>query len=421
MTEKWLHHIWMYKLYSNPKLQCTKHHPIKIVDKGKYTENSGPDFQHCRINYQNVMLAGHIELHLKSSDWEKHHHSNDPNYHNVILHIVYEHDRAIPFLEERGIPTLELKSFITENTLSKFQTLQHHFSFIPCEELLKHNKVDLNFLEALLIKKLDEKASEFQHRLDENKQHHEALLFTKLTYSFGLKINAPYFEQIAESIDFSIIRKIQHNLDQLEALFYGRSGWLNETDNDDDMVRFWANEYQFLQSKFGIDQQTIAPLFLRLRPSNFPTLRLSQFAAFYHHNIHLVSQLKTANSIKDLEQLFDKVEAHPYWNNHYKMGKLSSNNSPKKLSKDFIHSIIINTLLPFVYFYNKENDEEIWDKIITLFRQLPPEKNRIISEWKTLGIQAKNAAETQALLYLHKHFCNEKKCLNCSIGYQLLK
>ena len=419
MNEKWLHHIWMYKLHLNHHLHCTNLLPIDIIDKGQYLQNAGPDFQFCKIRYQNIIHAGHIELHLKSSDWEKHRHSSDINYKNVVLHVVYEHDKEIDFLIQNDIPTLELKTFISKETLHVLQTFQEHFKFIPCENIFDIKFIDRTFLETLLIKKLDEKSEEFSLKLKQLSNHDEALLFQKLAYGFGLKINAEIFEQIAESIDFSTIRKIQHDLNQLEALFYGLSGWLEEA--TDETSKLWKTEFDYLKIKFKIPNFTIAPKFLRLRPSNFPTIRLSQFANFYHQQTHLISKIRNAKSLKELQQLFSNTTANPYWNNHFQMGKETQKFTTKKLSKDFINLIIINIVLPIIYFYNKDNDDEILDRIFTLYEQLPPDQNHIIDRWNDLGIKVNNALESQALLYLYKRFCTEKKCLNCSIGYQLLK
>jgi hypothetical protein len=244
-------------------------------------------------------------------------------------------------------------------------------------------------------------------------------LFHSLAYSFGLKVNAFIFKQIAESIDFNTINKIRQNEIQLEALFFGISGWLENS--QDEQMEIWKREFDFMKAKFNISDVIIRPKFLRLRPPNFPTIRLSQLANLYHQHQSLFSKIINSKNSEELFEIFKNVKASEYWDDHFNFEKISKINQPKVLSKDFIELIILNTILPLKYTYHKYHNEEIADEILTFYRNIPAEKNSIIDDWKKLGLKFKTALESQSLIYHFKNSCEEKNCLNCGIGFKLLK
>ncbi|WP_336690872.1 MULTISPECIES: DUF2851 family protein [unclassified Chryseobacterium] len=419
MTEKLLQYLWNYKVFKHFDFKDLEGNPVEISDFGKWNTDSGPDFLAAKVKINEITFAGNIELHVKSSDWIFHNHSHDPNYQNIILHAVFQNDCEVEELKNRNIPTIELKDHIDENILWKYEKLIGGTQFIPCENILDPGKIPVHFHEENVLKKLAEKSLEFEMNLAQFKNNFEAVLFHSLAYSFGLKVNAFIFRQIAESIDFTIINKIRQNEIQLEALFFGVSGWLENP--EDETMKIWKREFDFIKAKFNISNLKFHPKFLRLRPPNFPTLRLSQLANLYFTHQNLFSKIIHAKNTGELFEIFKNVKASEYWNNHYNFGKISSVNQPKVVSQDFIKVIILNTILPLKYTYHQYHNEEIADEILLFYKNLPSEKNSVITDWKKLGLKCKTALESQSLIYHFKNSCEEKNCLNCGIGFKILK
>lgn len=419
MNEEILQYLWNFKKFRRFDFVSVDGKNIEILDFGEWNKNSGPDFLFAKIKIDNIIFAGNIEIHTKASDWFFHNHSGNPEFGNLILHAVYINDCDIPELENQQIPTLELKDYIDETLIQKHQNLCKEHSFIPCEDLFDKDKIPLLFEEEVLLKKLDFKSESLELSLKKNQNNYEAVLFQQLAYTFGLKVNAEIFLQLGESLDFSVIQKIKQNKTQLEALFFGICNFLDEP--KDEMMTVWKREFDFLKVKFNLEQVSIHPKFSKLRPPNFPTIRLSQLANLYHSQPNLFSKIIAAKSIDDLYSTFDDISASEYWDHHFSFGKISPVESQKLLSKDFIDLIIINAILPMKYFYQKNHNPEVVDDIFEFYKQLRPERNSLLDEWKNLGVEFRNALQTQAFLYHYKTFCTQKKCLNCAIGFQLLK
>ena len=419
MNEEILQYLWNFKKFRRFDFVSVDGKNIEILDFGEWNKNSGPDFLFAKIKIENIIFAGNIEIHTKASDWFFHNHSGNPEFGNLILHAVYINDCDIPELENQHIPTLELKDYVDETLIQKHQNLREEHSFVPCENLFDKDKIPLFFEEEVLLKKLDFKSEFLELSLKKNQNNYEAVLFHQLAYTFGLKVNAEIFLQLAESLDFSVIQKIKQNKLQLEALLFGICNFLDEP--KDEMMKVWKREFHFLKIKFNINEVRIAPKFSKLRPPNFPTIRLSQLANLYYSQPNLFSKIIEAKTIDDLYLIFKDVSASEYWDNHFNFGKISPVESQKFLSKDFVDLIIINAILPIKYFYQKNHNPEIVDDIFDFYKHLKSEKNSVLDEWKNLGVKFENALQTQAFLYQYKTFCTQKKCLNCSIGFQLLK
>lgn len=418
MTEKLLQYLWNHKVFKHFNFKDIEGNSVEIMEFGKWNKDAGPDFLNAKIKINDLVLAGNIELHVRSSDWIFHNHSHDPNYHNIILHVIFQHDIEITELTERRVPALELKDHIDEDIIWKYEKLVDGKQFIACEKIFNKEKIPINFHEGNILKKLEEKSSELEQSLALHKNNFEAILFHSLAYSFGLKVNAHIFKQIAESIDYSIINKIRQNPLQLEALLFGISGWLDKP--EDGQMKIWKREFEFVKTKFNISVLTLHPKFLRLRPPNFPTIRLSQLANLYHQHQNLFSKVMEAKTADELYEIFRSVKASEYWDCHFNFGTISKV-QPKTLSKDFIDLLILNTILPLKYTFHKYRDEEIADNIMEFYRNVPAEKNSITQGWKNLGLSITNAMESQSLIYHHKNSCDEKNCLTCSIGFKLLK
>lgn len=386
--------------------------------------DSGPDFLEAQIQAGSTVWAGNIEIHVKSSDWDLHKHSGDTNYSNVILHVVFEHDKKIEFLQEKNIPTLELKNYIPKEVLFNYrQLLESNRNFIPCEQslaLVSPETVRF-WLERVLIQRLERKVGETEEEFLRSGKDWERLLFKKLAYTFGLKINTEAFSQWANSFDFKILQKIRNRGELVHALFLGQAGFLKFESNDN-YVKSLQKEYKFLRSKFSL--QPLDPSvfkFFRLRPPGFPTVRLAQLAEIYSRYPNLFMFLTGSKSADKIYPVFTDVELPEFWQNHFTLDKESPRKSAKKISAELIERIIINVIVPVKFAYARSLGKDINEELIGLLLSLPSEKNTIIREFSKIGLKAQNAFESQAFLELKKHYCDTKNCLNCSIGLQILK
>lgn len=418
MNENLLQYLWKYKIFSKIDFKDSEGNPLEILDFGRFNSNAGPDFSFAKIKIKDVILAGNIEIHVKSSDWYFHRHDSQKDYQSVILHVVYFNDTDVLEIKNAGIPTLELKNYIDEQILKKYQSLENHFEFIPCENLFEPKKIPVLFSEENLLRKLDEKSIEIEKLLLQSKNNYEAVLFQKLAYSFGLKVNAEIYQNIAENIDFKVIQKISQNQFQLESLLFGKGNLLEK---ETEFNKKWITEFNFIKTKFKISDEVFPVKFSRLMPPSFPTIRLSQLANLYHLQPNLFSKILNAKNIQDLKSFFKDVKTSEFWENHYTFEKISEEKTEKFLSDNFVEILLINAVFPVVYTYFKHLNSEKTEHILDFYKNLKPEKNSIISQWKKLGLKLNSALETQAFLFQHKHFCSEKNCLNCSIGFQLLK
>ena len=425
MKEKFLHFVWNFQLFQNQKLKTTSGSEIYILKKGQWNDrDSGPDFLNAHIRIGDMLWVGNVEIHTKSSDWDLHKHSQDKAYSNVILHVVFEHDKEIRFLNEKNIPTLELQNYIPEDIIFNYrQLIDSQRKFIPCEEslnLISPETVRF-WLERVFIQRLERKVNETEIEFVQNGKDWEQLLFKKLAYVFGLKINAEAFLHWANSFDFKIIGKIRHRPESVEALFFGQAGFL-EAPSETGYVQSLQKEYRFLRDKYKLQPVNAAVFkFFRLRPPGFPTVRLAQLAAVYSRYPNLFAFLTGSRSADKIYPVFTDLELSGFWQNHYMLEKQSPRNSPKKITDEFIQRIIINVIIPVKFAYAKSLGKDINEELIDLLVSLPPEKNTIIAGFAERGLKARNAFESQAYLELKKNYCDVKNCLNCTIGLQILK
>ncbi|MEM5567053.1 DUF2851 family protein [Psychroserpens sp. AS72] len=421
MQEDFLHYLWLHKKFNVLQLKTTQHERLKIVNVGQHNHNSGPDFFNGQVRIGDQLWAGNIEIHIKSSDWFVHGHEQDAAYDNVILHVVYEHDTEIFRSDNSTIPTLELKSFISSEILNNYQKLfSSKNKWINCEQ--DFPEVDeftlKNWQERLYFERLERKSNTIEEVLKASKNDWEAVLFKLLFKNFGLKVNGSAFASIANSIDYSIVRKTGSNLEQLEALLFGQAGLL-EKESSTNYYETLQKEYKFLKQKFQLDNQGVINVqFFRLRPPNFPTIRLSQLANLYHKEQQLFSKVISAENLKDIYTLFE-VNTSPFWNTHYTFDK-ESKQSTKKVTKAFVDLLLINTILPIKFCYAKQNGEAIDDSILEIINAIVPEKNSVVDGFSQLKHKPKSALESQAFIQLKSEYCDKNKCLQCAIGNALL-
>lgn len=421
MQEDFLHYIWKHKKFRFNNLETTTGESIVVTSVGQHNFNSGPDFFNAKIKVGDQLWAGNVEIHIKSSDWFVHSHEQDKAYDNVILHVVWEDDTEVFRKDNTPIPTLQLKDVVDVTMLNNYEKLfAKQNKWINCENDFPSTDdfVLTNWLERLYLERLERKSETINTLLVASKNDWESVFFKMLTKNFGLKVNGESFFSLGQSIDFSIIRKTQSNPHVLEAFLFGQAGLL-EQDIENAYYLDLKNEYKFLKQKFGLQNNQVLPLqFFRLRPSNFPTIRLSQLANLYNKHQNLFSKVIELNEVEDFYELF-KVSTSDFWETHYTFQK-TSKTSIKKLSKSFVDLLLINTILPIKFCYAKQKGVEIDSEIIKIATAITSEKNNIISAFNNLKKVSKSSLDSQALIQLKTEYCDKNNCLKCAVGNQFL-
>ena len=422
MKENLLHFVWKLKLFSTINLASTNGEIIEIISAGTANPNAGPDFLNAKLVINNQLWAGNVEIHLNSSDWYAHNHEIDENYDSVILHVVWEHTVDVFRKTNQPIATLELKNYISKELLENYEQLfTKNKNWINCEKDIAgvDSFILMNWIERLYIERLEKKSDQIQNTVTNLNNNWEAALFVLLAKNFGLKINSEAFMNFANSFDFSILRKVSGNLVLLEALFFGQAGLLSNN-YESEYFENLKREYNFLKVKFQLTPISNGQIkFFRLRPNNFPTIRLSQLAMVYHRHQNLFSKIMETEDIKEFYELFDLATSN-YWETHYTF-ESTSKKSIKKITKPFIDLLLINTIIPLKFLYLKSLGKSDVSAALTIIANIKPEKNVVISKFNELNIKTKTAFETQALLQLKNEYCNKQLCLNCAIGKELLK
>lgn len=423
MNENLLQFIWQFRLYNNSKPLLTNEGKEAIVIHcGQHNKDAGPDFSEAKIKIGNTTWVGNIEIHLKSSDWKKHQHQTNKNYSNLILHVVYEHDEEIETENGASFPSIELKHYIDNTVLSTYENLMQQNEFIPCAKSIgKVREITIRQqLDRMLAERLEDKTKLIQDLLLRYNNNWQEVFYVQLARGFGIHINQDAFEQVALQTPLNLFAKHKNNLVQIEALLFGQAGFLHDY-FDENYPILLRDEYMYLQklhSLHGIDKKQWK--FLRLRPANFPTIRLAQFAQLLHESTHLFSKITESKSVKELEKLF-KFTVSDFWLNHYTFLEKSEERN-KNLGKSFTHTLIINSIVPMLFIYGKlQGKEEFCLKAIDFLKEIPAEKNAQMSRWKELGIAIESAEDSQALLQLKKKYCDKKRCLECGIGFSILK
>ncbi|MFT3901771.1 MAG: DUF2851 family protein [Niabella sp.] len=416
ISEQLLQFIWQFQYYERVSLQTTTGEALQIISAGSHNTNQGPDFINAKIRIGHTLWAGSVELHVKASDWDRHKHQQDANYRNVILHVVYEND-----MTDNNIPVLVLEGRISGRLLGRYEQWMRNRAFIPCEDSI--GKVpDLTLTlwkERLIVERLIRKAEVVKEYAAQTNYHWEEVFWWMLARSFGMKVNADAFEAIARSISVNTLAKHKHNLVQIESLLLGQAGMLNGT-FEDAYPQMLQKEYLFLQKKYALPHVHQPVHFLRMRPGNFPSLRLAQLAALVQRSSHLFSKILEASDVQQVCQLLD-VTANDFWHYHYRLDD-SSVYREKRLGKTAIANICINAVVPVLFAYGSyKGQEAIKDKAISWLQQLDAEQNHITKGFASLGIKSASAWDSQSLLELKTQYCDLRKCLHCAVGNKILK
>lgn len=419
MKESILHYVWQQKLFTQQGLQTTDGEPVEIIDVGRINTDAGPDFFNAKVKIDGTIWAGNVEIHTFASDWNKHNHQADKVYNSVVLHVVKKADIDVFRIDGEKIPQLEL--IYPEAIEQNYQALINDKKWIPCAD--KIAEVPGVFIEswknALLAERLLLKTSSIHNLLNENNQHWEEAFYITLARSFGFGTNSQAFEMLAKSLPVSILGKHKNDLFQIEALLFGQAGLL-EHGNFDDYQQKLKKEYDFLKVKYELKPIDGSQWkLLRLRPDNFPHVRIAQFAAIVHGSSKLLSKIIEQPELDYLLTLF-RCEPSEYWKKHYLFGEESKEKS-KKLGKSSIYSLLINTVVPFVFCYAADKgNEELKEKALNLLDKIPAEQNAVVTGWKDIGMEVNSAYDSQAFLQLKKMYCDGKNCLRCRVGHKVL-
>ena len=420
MTEELLQFAWKYQLFYKENLKTTNSEEIQILNPGRWNSDSGPDFFNANIKIGNTLWAGNVEVHKKASDWFKHNHQTDEAYNNVILHVVEEDDKKVDLPGGEPLPVFIIE--INESVKANYKYLLEEEGKPACHETI--GNVDVIYirstLDKMLVERIQSKTGLIEQTLNFNQNNWNETFYQHLAINFGFKMNALPFEMLSRSLPLKVLAHHTNNLMQLEALLFGQSGLLNDELLGDDYFLELRKEYSYLAQKYKLKgMEGHVWKFMRLRPANFPTIRLSQFAALLHQSKALFSKIIETGKPQEIMQYF-KVKASEYWDLHYRFN-FSSKKGAKWLGESSQHNLLINTVVPFLYLYGERNNkQELKTRALDLLENIPSEKNSILNRWAEVGINSSNAYDSQALIQLKNVYCDYKKCIKCQIGTKVI-
>lgn len=420
MNEALLQFLWQHNLYSTVGLETTSGESVLVINSGRINRDAGPDFSAARVKIGDTTLVGNVELHMRTSDWFRHGHAGDPAYKNLILHAVYEHDaeNVTP-----GTPTIELKKYISLDVIVRYSGLVKSNASLPCSAQISSVKeiTKESWLSRLLAERWEQKLGEWNVLLQNSMEDWSNLLYWRLAANFGFKTNSVPFLMLAQSLPLNIPTRHKENLTQLEALFFGQAGML-EGDFVDEYPRALQREYDYLRKKYSLKPINAALWkFMRMRPANFPTIRIAQFAALVHKSVHLFSKIIETHSVDAITPLLD-VKASQYWDKHFRFDEETGNAAPRAVGKASVENLVINTIAPIQFLYaSRQGTDTLQEQSLQLLEDVPAEQNSIIRVWQENSWAPVNAAQSQAMLQLYNNYCTGRRCLDCAIGLSILK
>jgi hypothetical protein len=423
--ENFLQMVWKYQYFNSQQLQTIDQQSLTVKKIGYHNNHEGPDFMEAQIIIDGIEYFGHVEIHIKSSDWKNHNHDMDSRYNAVVLHVVWEADKSVNRLDGTCIPTLELKGKILLHVLRNYQLLTESKSEILCKNFLSqvHEIQKFSMIEKSLVERMDHKSAAIYSILQATQFNWEETAYRWLFYCFGFKTNSSSMLALAESVPYLLIRKIGAKSQLLQALFLGQAGFLPSS-SDDEYIQWLIQEYQFLKIKNNLIPQ-LHPHHWKMvgvRPKNFPVIRIIQLCEMMANHPHLFSLILEENNPTSLLQTLFNIELPSYWQSHYFPGKKSSSPLSKHLSSNIQNLIKINFYIPLGYAYEKylqKNDFQ--EKPFNLLQNLKKEQNSIIKKFSDCHWNPLNAYDSQGMIGLYQNYCRPKRCLMCKIGHSILK
>lgn len=422
MNEDLLQYIWLAGLFNSDNLRTTEGQEVLILKRGRLNRDSGPDFSEARIRIGEADWVGNVEIHIDSGDWFLHKHHHDKAYNNTVLHVVFNYNKAAVRQDGSVVPTLIVNDRIFPEVLKHYQLLKASQHWVPCAPLIQQID-DFTITQALdraLVNRLERKSGQVQQWLSSVNNDWHSVFYYAITRSFGFGINSGPFEQLALNLPVQLLGKNRNDIGQVEALIFGTAGFLEEYMADEYHTGL-RTEWEFLRKKYILNPMDCSSFkMMRMRPGNFPTMRLAQLAALVYKSHHLFAMIAELNDVNEIIRLFD-VEASPYWRDHYVFGKPAKHHNAA-LSAEAGELILINAVVPVLFVYGRyTGNENIVNKSLSILQNLRPENNAMIRHWEELGLLAKSAFDTQALIELKTQFCEKKQCLNCRVGNKILQ
>lgn len=425
-----LHYCWKHKLFLADSLITTDGQIVDIIDTGLHNNDAGPDFFNAKVKVGGTLWVGNVEIHNRSSDWYKHGHDSDAAYNNVVLHVVEFSDADVTTSSGRVVPQVRIS--VPQYVSRQYEELLMADKYPPCHKIVPRlSQLMLHgWLNTLQTERLEQKTQAILARLEQSGGSWEAAYFVTLARNFGFGVNGDAFETWARHIPLTQAAHHRDNLFQIEAMFFGQAGLLDEaaipihSRNDaaqDIYLSRLKNEYAYLSHKFSLQPMDAgAWRFMRLRPQNFPYIRLSQIAMLYYEHRTELSRLLDCRTSEEIREML-KTRVTPYWENHYTFGR-ASGKSAKTLSQASLNLVIINTAIPVLFAYGRYGqDESFCERAFHMLEEMKVEDNGITRMWRDCGIDASHAGDSQALIQLKKEYCDRKYCLRCRIGYEYLK
>lgn len=428
--EQLLHYVWKHKLFPLTELSTTQGRRVEVIDPGLHNSNAGPDFFNAKVKIDGMLWVGNIEIHDKASDWVLHGHDKDERYDNVILHVCGCVDAEV--MNSKGEYLTQMVLSVPDSVINNYKELLSVDQYPPCYQIIPSlARLTVHaWMSALQTERLSQKTEAIEERVKRCNGDWENAYFVTLARNFGFGINGDAFEEWALHIPLHAVDHHRDDLFQIEAIFMGQAGLLEldtiperyqkDALNDGYFAKL-RKEYQYLAHKFGLKPMDYKLWrFLRLRPQNFPHIRISQLAYLYHQRRASLSQLLETYSVKDAKEVL-ATAVTPYWETHYTFGSTSVRND-KNLSPFSLNLLCINTVVPILFAYGRHRGEEKYcDRAFDFLEQLKPENNHIIRLWQQCGLVVENAGDSQALIQLKKEYCDKKECLRCRFGYEYLK
>ncbi len=418
MKEQFLHFVWQYHRFNHRELQTTDQLPVHIVDYGQPNSNDGPDFLYAKVKIGDVLWVGHIEIHVQTSDWDKHQHTKDPQYKNVILHVVYRHDKEITHLK---IPTLELTGLIPKSIYDRYLSLMESASILPCQHLIAgiDTSIIRMYMHRLAIERLESKVGKIENLLQQFNNDFEQVAFIWLSRYFGVGSNSESFQELATRVPIQWLSKIQHEQDGVTALLMGCAGFLKNISNEDTYLLNLLYQFEHYRNKWEL--QPLEPQWWKWkmgRPASFPTLKLAQLAKLLEEHRSIFQLILNE---KDFIGAVTSISLNTFWDKHYLLQRTSISKE-KGISLDFAQRLVINISVPMMIAYGRYTDDHIWtEKALDILGSLPAEKNKVTKTMQESGLENQHALDSQGLLQLKNEYCDQKRCLNCQIGNKIIQ
>ena len=422
MNERFLQFIWKYQLYDRDNLVCTSGEKIRVLNPGSLNGDAGPDFFNAKLQIDGQIWAGNVEVHQSTSDWLKHNHHGNKAYDSVVMHVVANHDNTEIFRTTGTHVKCAVLKF-DKDLEARYCEMVCSADWIPCEKYIADVDGFLikQFLGRLVVERLGKKVEVIEHELRRTSRSWEEVFYIFLLRNFGFSINALPFELLAKALPHQLVLKHRNSRFSIEALLFGQADLLCAIENDE-YASSLAREYQFLAAKYKLRPMDRSMWkFLRTRPQNFPTIRIAQLAGLFHQHSMMFARALQCCTFEEFGKLFSNVQLSPYWNSHFVFGKPTTSQQ-KHIGNSALNLLGINLLVPFLFAYGHQNDSfQIKERALEILERISPERNKIIDQWKRLGMPVDTAFYTQALLHLKKEYCDAKRCLCCPIGKKVVE